>query len=236
VDYNDKRAYEWRVINEREGMHKNKWMIALVLLVLAGCKGTEDSKQALTQTKDNKHFTNQQFDLTVEKPEKWYTQSAEEALMLQAQGSTMLSGDDKNMKALLDASVKSTLTLFSFFELPPGTPDKNNPSVISTAEYILAYPGIKTGCDYLSSMKQLIARSQVQMQFDEGCQTEKLGGSTFGFVNATVAVGPDMLVHQRYWACRKGDHAIGVVQTFYDETSDKSTTDIIKTIQVKCDS
>jgi hypothetical protein len=139
------------------------------------------------------------------------------------------------MKALLDASMKSTLTLFSFFELPPGTPGKNNPSVMSTAEYILAYPGIKTGCDYLASMKQLIARSQMQMQFEESCQTEKLGSSTFGFVNASIEIGPDKVVRQRYWACRKGDHAIGVVQTYYDDASDKSTSEIIKTIQVQCD-
>lgn len=217
-------------------MNKNKWFIAIALVLLAGCKGAEDDKQALTQSTDNKHFNNTQFGLTVEKPDSWYSQSVEEALMLQAQGSAAMSGDDKNMKALLDASVKSTLTLFSFFQVPPGTPGVNNPSVISTAEYILAYPGIKTGCDYLASMKQLIARSQVQMQFEEGCQTQTVGSSTFGVVNATTQVGPDMQVNQRYWACRKGDHAIGVVQTYYDEAGDKATTDIIKTIKVQCDS
>jgi hypothetical protein len=217
-------------------MNKNKWIIALTLVLLSGCKGAEDDKLALTQSTDNKHFTNAKFALSVEKPDNWYSQSVEEALMLQAQGSAAISGGDKNMKALLDASVKSTLTLFSFFQVPPGTPGVNNPSVISTAEYIMAYPGIKSGCDYLASMKQLIARSQVQMQFDEGCQTEKVGSSTFGFINATIQMGADAPVRQRYWACRKGDHAIGVVQTFYDEAGDNATTAVIKTIKVQCDS
>ena len=217
-------------------MNKNTWIITLALLALVGCKADDDGKDALTQSKDNKHFYNKQFDLSVEKPDGWYSQSAEEALMLQAQGSAALSGDDKNLKAVLDASVKGTLTLFSFFQVPPGTPGINNPSVMSTAEYILAYPGIKTGCDYLESMKQLIARSQMQMQFEEGCNTEKLGSSAFGVVNATTLVGGDMLVKQRYWACRKGDHALGMVQTFYDEATEKSTTDFIKTMKVQCDS
>jgi len=218
-------------------MNKNKWVMAVVLVFLLGCKAAEgDGKQALTQSADNKHFTNAQLGLSVDKPESWYSQSVEETLMLQAQGTRLLSGDDKNMKALLDASVKSTLNLFSFFELPPGTPGKQTPSVISTAEYIMAYPGIKTGCDYLASMQQLIANSQMQLQFEEGCQTERLGNSTFGFVNASALVTPGLQVHQRYWACRKGDHAIGVVQTFYDEAGDKATTDIIKTIKVQCDS
>jgi len=216
-------------------MNKHNWIITLVLLVLAGCTAAEDGKDALTQSKDNKHFYNKQFDLSVEKPEGWYSQSAQEALLLQTQGSAAMSGEDKNLKAVLDASVKSTLTLFSFFQVPPGTPGVNNPNVVSTAEYILAFPGIKSGCDYLASMKQLIERSQVQIQFDEGCHVRQVGESRFGVVNGQTLVGENTVVHQRFWACRKGDHAIGVVQTYYDDATEKATTDLINTIKVKCD-
>lgn len=217
-------------------MNKNKWIIALTLVLLSGCKGGEDDKLALTQSTDNKHFTNAKFELSVEKPDGWYSQSAEEALMLQAQGSAALSGDDKNLKAQLDASVNTTLTLFSFFEFPPGTPGKYNSSVIATSENIIAFPGVKSGCDYLASMKQLIARSQMQMEFEEGCKTEKIGNSTFGFINGTMPMGLDKPVRQRYWSCRKGNHAIGVVQSFYDDAGDSATSAVIKTIKVQCDS
>jgi hypothetical protein len=216
-------------------MHNKKWMVMAALIVLIGCKGKDDGEAALTTSKDNLHFENRQFGLTVEKPSSWYSQSLQESLNLQSQGTEMMSGNDKNMKAMLNASLKGSLTLFSFFEVPPGTPGKLNPSVVSTAEYVVPYPGIKTGCDYLASVKQLIANSQVKMQFTEGCQTEKLGSSTFGMVESSLVLGKQD-VHQRYWACRKGDHVIGMVQTYYEAQSEADTTAIVKSIKVQCDS
>jgi hypothetical protein len=226
-------------------MNKNKVMLTVLLLALVGCKGESedvqaianskhDAADALTKTTDNQYYHNEKFGLRVEKPEGWYSQSIEETMQLAARGSQIISGEDKNMKAALEASLKSTLTLFSFFEFPPGTPGKPNSSVISLAEYIAAYPGIKDGCDYLANMKQVIQQSQMAMSFGEVCQKTKLSTSTFGYIDATAEVG-NTLVRQRYLACKKADHAIAIIQTFYNEQQEASTTDVVKSIDVQCD-
>jgi len=226
-------------------MNKIKVMLTVLLLALVGCKGASedvqaiandkhDATEALTKTTDNQHYHNEKFGLRVEKPEGWYSQSVEETMQLAARGNQIISGEDKNMKAAMEASLKSTLTLFSFFEFPPGTPGKTNPSVISLAEYIAAYPGIKEGCDYLANMKQVIQQSQMAMSFAEGCQKTKISTSTFGYIDASTQVG-NTLVRQRYLACKKGDHAIAIIQTFYDDQQEVSTTDVVKTMDVQCD-
>jgi hypothetical protein len=72
----------------------------------------------------------------------------------------MMAGDDKNMKAMVNAAQQKTTPLFSFFEVPPGTPGKPNSNIIAIAEDIKGAPGVKTGCDYLTLAKNLSAKSQ----------------------------------------------------------------------------
>jgi hypothetical protein len=227
-------------------MNKKKIILVAMLLTLSGCKGAGDDGQpaesamdsaaeALTISTDNIHFQNKKFGLSIKKPESWYAQNVEEAMQLSARGAQVMSGDDKNMKAALEASLKASLPLFGFFEFPPGTPGKPNPNVGAVAENIAAFPGVKDGCDYLASMKQVIENSQMNMSFGDSCQKEKISGSTFGYVNASIKMG-NALISQRYWACKKGDHAIAIVQTFHSEQQDAATTEIIKTIDIQCDS
>lgn len=226
-------------------MTKNTLMIAAMLLVLVGCKGegsdsetlaasSKSGPDALTQSTDGIHFHNKKFGLSIKKPESWYSQSVEETMRMAAMGGDALSGGDTNMKAALDASLKSTLTLFSFFEFPPGTPGKTNPSIISMAENVMAYPGVTNGCSYLANMKNIIKRSQMKMTFSE-CHQDTISASTFGYVDAETQIG-NAIVNQRYWACKKGGHAIAIIQTFYDEKQKSETTDLVKTIEVQCDS
>lgn len=228
-------------------MYKNSWI--LIVAVLLGCTAadedsqavavakSEDSKgshQALTKSEDGQHFYNEKFELRVEKPDGWHSQSVEEMVLFQTKGAEMVSGGDENLEALMEASVKGTLPLFGFFEFPPGTPGKKNSSVIATAENTAAFPGIKTGCDYLSNMKVLASQSQLNISFDGDCQIEKISTSSFGYYDATMTVGK-IVVGQRFWACKKGDHVISMVQTFLDEEGDKKTSDLMKTINVQCD-
>lgn len=227
-------------------MNKKNIILVVTLLTLAGCKGsgTDDqlaesakgsAAEALTISTDNVHFHNKKFGLSIKKPESWYAQNVEEAMQLSARGAQVISGDDKNLKAALEASLEASLPLFGFFEFPPGTPGKPNSNVGGVAENIAAFPGVKDGCDYLASMKQVIENSQMNMSFGDSCQKEKISGSTFGYMNASIQMG-NALINQRYWACKKGEHAIAIIQTFHNEEQEVATTDIIKTIDVQCDS
>jgi len=217
-------------------MIQKKLIVALMLGFIASTYAmAANESDALTQSSDDTHFYNKKFELRVQKPDGWYAQSVKETMLMAATGRDALSGDDANLKAALDASLKKTLTLFSFFEFPPGTPGKANSNVASAAEYIGAYPGIKNGCDYLANMQQLVKQSQMEMSFNGSCQQQKISTSTFGYVDASIQVGK-RAVKQRYWACKKGDHAITLVQTYLNPQQEAATTALINTVKVQCDS
>ncbi len=195
----------------------------------------EPEKSAITTSADNKTYRNELFGLVVEKPEGWYSQSAKEILAMYKQGNQVLSGNNENMKTMIDAALAKTLTLFSFFQYPPGTPGKMNANIVSTAENTSLYPGIKTGCDYLYHAKKSLESSQLNMKFSEKCDAETISGQTFGHYKVTIEVGKT-IVYQDYYACKKGEHILSFIKTYSDEASMGMIDKILGTVKVQCDS
>lgn len=184
----------------------------------------------ITVSTDEKTYTNEFFQLTVQKPEGWYAQTQEEAVATQRQGGKMLAGNDKNLKAMMDAAEDTTTQVFGFFEVPLGTPGKLNPNVLSAAENIKVAPGIKTGCDYIAATKEIIKKSQMNYQFDEKCETKTVNGTEFGVVNAKLTVG-DQVVKQRYYSVIRGRHAISVIQTYFDAESEAKVNKVVESLK-----
>ncbi len=195
-------------------------------------KTAEVKKDAspVTKSEDSKTYTNEYFKITVQKPEGWYAQNAEESAELQKQGGKMLAGNDKNLKAAMDAAQDTTTSLFGFFEAPPGTPGKLNPNVLSAAENIKVAPGIKTGCDYIALTKEIIKKSQMNYKFEEKCETKTVNGTEFGVVNAQLSVG-EQVVKQRYYAVIRGNHAISVIETFFDAESEAKVKKVVESLK-----
>src|SRR5204863_6276705 len=99
-------------------------------------------------------YTNKYFEFTIAIPKDWQVQDNETQKELMNQGENLISGDDKNLKAMIDASELNTLNLISIFHYPVGAAVESNPSFISIAEKVEHYPGIKTGKDYLLNAKK----------------------------------------------------------------------------------
>lgn len=225
-----------------------KVCLILLSLTLVACdkaaNTTQDSKKTepvktaeikpdaspVTKSADNKTYTNDYFQMTVQKPDGWYAQNAEEAAAGQKEGGKMLAGNDKNMKAAMEASQDTTKQLFGFFEVPRGTPGKMNPNVLSAAEDIKSSPGVKTGCDYLALMKDIIKKSQVTYDFEEKCETKTINGTVFGVTSGKMTIG-NQVVKQRYYAVIRGSHAISVIETFFDSESEAKVGKIIETLK-----
>jgi hypothetical protein len=193
---------------------------------------SEDNPSPLTKSIDGKTYLNQFFKLTVEKPEGWYAQNSEELLALMKRGSDLVAGDDKNFRAALDASLKSSITIFFFSEVPPGTPGKPNPNLVSIAENITASPGIKNGCDYIALAKEIVNKSQIKIDFEDKCESKIVNGTEFKIVNAQINVG-DRKIKQRYFALIKDSHAISVIQTFFDPESEAKVNQVLNSIKIK---
>ncbi len=225
-----------------------KLCLVLFSLTLVACDKaatTQESKKAIepaktaelkkddspvTKSTDNKTYTNEFFQMTVQKPEGWYAQNEEEAEAGQKEGGKLIAGNDKNLKAAMDAAQDTTSQLFGFFEVPRGTPGKLNPNVLSAAEDIKASPGVKTGCDYLTLMKDIIKKSQVTYEFDEKCETKTLNGATYGVSSGQLKMG-DQVIKQRYYAIIRGHHAISVIETFFDAESEAKVNKVVESLK-----
>ena len=63
---------------------------------------SKDASPVTQKGADGKTYSNEFFQMTVEKPDGWYAQNEEEAVAVQKQGGKMLAGNDKNLKAVLE--------------------------------------------------------------------------------------------------------------------------------------
>lgn len=206
-----------------------KIVFILLVLSVSGFVAAED-KSALTVQKGKSLYVNEYLGMSVRKPDGWYSQSAEELIMLQNRGKDVLAGDNKNFKALIETSIESSLPVFGFFRYPPGTPGKLNQSVLSTAENIKMFPGIKTGCDYLHHAKRLISQGKVAYTFTEGCHEKAFGNRKLGYIDASASFGKQK-IKQRYYSTIIGHHAVSIIETYFDEESKRSVNDIVKTLK-----
>lgn len=211
-------------------------LLPLTVVLLAACSDGNDPEDARTKESSDGRFTNKTFGMTVQKPDGWYSQSFDEMLESHQMGAKMLSGDDENMKASLESALDSTLPLFTFFKEPPGTPTEFNPNVIATAENIEMFSeGVDTGCDYLANMLKILDQSQMQFEKEGDCGTTEVNGQTFGEQNLSLSAGPQT-VNQRFLACRKDDHAIGIVQSYMTDEQRKDVDQVVDSLEIECDS
>lgn len=218
-------------------MNKSILLIMFAAFVTIACteSGSDsdsDSDSPLTVNSSGNTYVNGFFGMRVEKPADWYSQSAEEDIMQQQQGSKVRSGDDENMEAMIEAAMESSLPLFGFFKNPPGTPGTFNTNVLSVAENIRMYPGIKKPCDYINAVKEVLERGQLNYQFDSDCQSTRVGGKASGYMDASLSVA-NFDVTQRYHAIITDDYAISFIQTYADDQGAKNVAHIMDSIRFK---
>ncbi|MET1076752.1 MAG: hypothetical protein ABWY06_01890 [Pseudomonas sp.] len=212
---------------------KPLFAIALCLGLTAFNAGA-DEDSAMTTSADGSHYSNARFGLSVTKPEGWYAMDIKESLAQMQQGSTKVAGSDQNIQAMFDAALQGTLPLFDFFQVPPGEAVRTNASISASAESVEAFPGIKTGCDYLSQMQKTMSRLQQKIDFPEGCRNAHLNGNPFGVMSTTMKVGIAS-VDLQYFACLKGRHALVFLTSYVDEKGAQSLAGVMRTMKLHCD-
>jgi hypothetical protein len=208
-------------------------VVVFLSLSLISCSDVDNKEVAWTTSDDGIHFSNEKFKMSISKPKSWYAQTVKELVATQHRGKVVMSGDDENFEAIVEASLKTSLPLFGFHEFTPGTPTTNNSSLMGVAENISALPGIKSGCDYLYHAKQLIKQSQVQMEFEDECLNQEINGVNMSYFNSQMAVGTNV-VKQKYMACLSGDYAIAVVHTVVNKENTSEIDEVLNTLKVQC--
>ncbi|MBU1076339.1 MAG: hypothetical protein KKH98_03550, partial [Spirochaetes bacterium] len=160
-------------------------VVSCLIFLLSGCGKKEKIDFGSIE---NDIFKHDYFGFTLQIPEDAHVQDNQAKKDLMKQGGEILAGDDKNMKAVLDASALNTLNLVTFFKYEPGSPVDYNPGFIAVAEKVSHLPGIKNGSDYLFHAKKLMESSQLQYIFGKEVYTENIGGVEFNVMELSIDV------------------------------------------------
>lgn len=202
--------------------------------LLLACSKSEPGRSPITTTADGSKYVNELFGLEITKPDGWYAQDQEATMKMSQRGAQLMAGDDKNMNAVISQALKTSLPVFGFFQHPPGAAVEMNPNILSIAENVGGFPGVKMGCDYLFHVRKMFEQSAVEVSVSEGCQSAQINGTSFGYIDTTMTLGARH-VRQRYYACIQGEHALSIVQTFLDDETKRLVDEPLNSLSVACD-
>jgi hypothetical protein len=205
--------------------------IIVLTVALAGCwkrAGDEIDFGGFNNTV----YTNNYFGLTVTVPADWSIQNQDAQRRLMKTGSAILSGDDKNMSAVIKASELRVVNMFAVFQYQPGSPVTFNPSILSMAEDVRALPGIKRGQDYLFHAKQFMQSGQMNIIFPKDFYPQKVGGRDFDVMESEMALR-GMVVKQRYYSAIMKGYALGFIISFTTDDQEASLQKVLDTVTFK---
>ncbi len=96
-------------------------------------------------------------------------------------------GDNKNLKAALDASEVNVANLLVVSQYEYGAAVSYNPNFALVAENTARMPGIKSGSDYLFHARKLLEQSQVEYDYiDDEFEKVLINGQEFYVMNCSI--------------------------------------------------
>ena len=174
-------------------------------------------------------YRNNYFGLTITIPSDWSIQDSKSMQDIKNLGKNVLDKDDKNLKAVMEASEFQTVSLFAVFRYPVGTPVPFNPNLMCMAERVRHMPGIKRGKDYHFHTRKLLESSHMSVNFPKEIYTETLGGVEFDVLYSETSLGTMLVKQKQYGAVIKG-YVLLIVTTFADENQEATLDEILKTL------
>lgn len=213
---------------------KNKGIIVLLLVVILLLLGCESNKQVkLDAGKLNgTRYTNNYFGLQFDIPKSWKVQNLETQNKLYNEATKIAAGDDKNLKANLEASLSNSLYLFLMFKYLPGTPNKLNPSFLCNTENVKLFPGIQNGKDYLLNAKTLMKNTQIHYNFTKDIYSVKFDKIKF-YVMETVLPYGSININQKYYTTILKGQALNFIITYYTKEDLAEVNKILMSIKFK---
>jgi len=141
----------------------------------------------------------------------------------------MLTGDDKNLEAIVKASELQSVHLLSVFEHPLGTPVPYNLSISCIAERVSHLPGIRTGEDYHFHAKKLMKSGKIDFSFPKEVYPDKISGVDFYVMSVEITV-PAFTVKQEYYTTIMKGYALSFIISFTKDEERNTLINILKTM------
>jgi hypothetical protein len=204
--------------------------IGMAILPLCGCRKPASSEVIDFGSITNSVYQNNYFGLSVTFPQDWSIQDQTEQQRLMATGSRVMYGNDTNRQALLKASELQTVNMFAVFKYAIGSPVPFNPSVLSLAENVSEFPGIKTGSDYLYHIKSQLTSGRIEVSFPKDVYTTQLGGKDFNVMEMSITAG-NKTVEQKYYVSVMKGYALSFILSYTTDEEEEALQKILDSIK-----
>lgn len=216
-------------------MKKRIELIGLLLLVIftISCSNSNKPKDFDYGSVVNNKYTNSFFDMEISLPSDWVVQTKEQTENLVKQSKDIVSGDDRNLKAILKASEVNTANLLILFQYEVGAAVEFNPNFMLVAENIKNFPGIKNGSDYLFQARKLMMRSQLQYDnIDEEFKKVVINNTEFYTMNALLNYS-DIGIMQSYYSTIQNGFCISAIVSYINDDQKADLEKVINSISFK---
>jgi len=205
-------------------------LIFLTILTLS-CKSDNQPKDFDYGKVENSIYLNSFFGFELELPSDWFVQTKELTDNLSEMGKDIVAGEDKNMKALLNASEINTANLLAIFKYEIGAAVDYNPNLILVAENLKNAPGIKTGGDYLFQTRKFLIQSQLEYEIiDDEFNKEVINNQEFYTMNTSMNYMGQNIKQVYYSTINKG-FCLSAIISFIDEEQKMGLKKVISSMK-----
>ena len=180
---------------------------------------------------ENSMYINSFFGLKLQLPSDWVVQTKEQTENLAKKGKELVAGDDKNMKAVIDAAEVNSANLLAVFKYEVGAAVEYNPNFMLVAENLKNAPGIKNGSDYLFQTRKLMKQSQIKYDFiDEEFKKEIINNQEFFLMNCSINY-MGLNIKQKYYSTIQNGFCLSAIISFINDEQENDLERIINSIE-----
>lgn len=180
---------------------------------------------------ENNKYTNSFFNLEVNLPPKWIVQTKEQTDNLVEKSKNIVAGDNKNLKAMINASEVNSANLLAIFQYEVGSPVEYNPNLMMVAENLKLTPGIKTGSDYLYQARKLIKQSQIHYDsIDEEFKKVMIGNQEFYVMKASLSYA-GLTIRQEYYSTIANGFGVSTIISYVTDEQKDILTKVIHSMK-----
>jgi len=175
-------------------------------------------------------YSHAYFDMKITVPEKWQVQDREARQRLMQMGEQVVTGNDPNLKALVDASKLNTLNLLTVFRHTLGAAVDFNPSFLCVAEKVSHLPGIQKGSDYLFHTRKFLESAQVKYKFVGPNSEQTISGVPFDVMTTELAV-KSIVVKQKFYSTIRKGYALNFILSYDTDETKQQLLDILNSVE-----
>ncbi len=204
-----------------------------LILIISSCNQNGKPKNFDYGHTENCKYVNSFFGLDILLPESWVVQSKEQNKNLAEEGKKVIAGNNKKLKATLDASDINTANLLTVFEFKVDSTVEYNPSFMLVAENVKVFSDIKTGKDYLKEAKKLFDKSQIKYtSIDNEIKKEVIKNHEYYTLGCTFDY-KELTIQQKYYSTVVNGFCLSAIVSYQNEDQENILNGIINSISFK---